>query len=221
VDCAAANAHAAHPDADCRRVAATVQYKKVSQVGMRSSAACCSLVLRSLCDGQRRMRPSDEVASEYLVVSHATAGRSLSGQQAAAANGKSTITIQVRNGRNGKPMTANSIEVDCLSGQDGCEGFREVFYADPTGSARLQIQAPSSATELFLNSSEDQYDFCAGYDLQDSRFDIKTIETTGLLGKNNCKGLFTKEMTDWAPQPGRLVVFTHRKPWWIRMFPYC
>ena len=131
------------------------------------------------------------------------------------------VTIQVLDGRSGKPITAKSISVECLSGQDGCKGFMPPFFGDADDSGVLKIAVPSSATELVLDSSQDEYEFCGGYSFKDSRIALSTIRSSGVLGKNNCKKLSTKKLATWNPVPGRLVVFTHRKPWWIRMFPYC
>jgi len=131
------------------------------------------------------------------------------------------VTIQVLNGRNGKPITAKSISVDCLSGQNGCRGFIPRFFGNADDSGEMKIEVPSSATELVLGSSQDEYEFCAGYSFEESLIKLSAIRSSGVLGKNDCKKLSAKKLAAWSPVPGRLVVFTHRKPWWIRMFPYC
>ncbi len=131
--------------------------------------------------------------------------------------------MQVLDGHSGKPVSTEMVRVDCLTGKDECPGFREFsgLAQSPDGRGEVRLRVPLSATTLIVGSNYDEYEDCAGWSVGDGWYGVDALRSTGTLGKNSCGHPSAKTLKRWQPQPGRLVVFLHRKPWWVRMLPYC
>jgi hypothetical protein len=133
------------------------------------------------------------------------------------------VTVQVLDGKSGHPISSETVELECLAGEHECPGFQQynVWKSPPDHEGQINLSLSPSANTLIVDPESDEYDTCADASYRDRWYSIRDIQSTGILGKNDCGHPSKKALQYWQPQPGRLVVFIHRKPWWVRIFPYC
>ncbi len=132
-----------------------------------------------------------------------------------------SITIQVVDGRSGRPLPASAIRVECGASSGTCPGISFFVPLPETGPGQLTLAIPSTATALWIDAADDEHTFCAGGTPDATNFSVASIRSTGLVGANECGQLPASVLRRWQPQPGRVVVFVTRRSFWHKLLPYC
>jgi hypothetical protein len=133
------------------------------------------------------------------------------GSQPSAASGGQNIRIRVRNGRNGHPVTKESVNVwfgnkPAGEGFGGEGGVALLLSTDKNGEVLVSIKGNDAE---WIDILPDYYFDCrARKDTRRPIYSVKEVLQSGVVTDNTC-GKFTAE-----PKPGEITFFVRPLHWW-------